>query len=332
MSVITKSGGNSFHGAVFEYLRNDALDARNHFDSLRAVDDSVISEGPKSPLKQNQFGGSIGGPIVKDRAFFFGSYEGYRLDAGKNLVEAVPSARPGRAPSRRSQALRPGFTAPGAVILPGASTDPDFDIAQLQDDAEGPENAFSGRFDCSMNQNWSSYVRVFHDQGTNDEPEGVTGRRLHFTDNPTNAVFNLQGLLGGGMINEFKFGYNAAPSTYVAASRQPASRTSLVSALTERWRTAASPGRAERPACATPGGLVRVNSAATAAARPYDPVLADLRRLAEPCRGHPLLEVRRRRPADPDDHRSAGRHHLHLLQPQRVPRQHADAGFSTSAT
>ncbi len=54
-------------------------------------DDSVISEGPKSKLKQNQFGGSFGGPIMKDRAFFFGSYEGYRLDAGKNIVEAVPS-------------------------------------------------------------------------------------------------------------------------------------------------------------------------------------------------------------------------------------------------
>ena len=58
----------------------------------RNPDGSVIAELPKSPLKQNQFGGSIGGPIVKDRAFFFGSYEGYRLDAGKNFVEAVPSA------------------------------------------------------------------------------------------------------------------------------------------------------------------------------------------------------------------------------------------------
>jgi hypothetical protein len=61
VSVITKSGGNSFHGAMFEYLRDDALDARNHFDSFRAVDDSVVSEGPKSKLSQHQFGGSIGG-------------------------------------------------------------------------------------------------------------------------------------------------------------------------------------------------------------------------------------------------------------------------------
>ena len=56
------------------------LDARNHFDALRNNDDSIISRGPKSKLKQNQFGGSIGGPLMKDRAFFFGSYEGYRLE------------------------------------------------------------------------------------------------------------------------------------------------------------------------------------------------------------------------------------------------------------
>ena len=79
----------SFHGSVFEYLRNDVFDARNFFDKVG-----------KSPLRLNQFGGSIGGPIIKDKLFFFGSYEGYRLRSGINLVEAVPSdavARPGSA-------------------------------------------------------------------------------------------------------------------------------------------------------------------------------------------------------------------------------------------
>ena len=93
----------------------------------------MISALPKSPLKQNQFGGSFGGPIAKDRAFFFGSYEGYRLDAGKNFVEAVPSAAAWARAVPAVAALRPGFTAPGAVILPGGSTNPDFDIAHLQE-------------------------------------------------------------------------------------------------------------------------------------------------------------------------------------------------------
>src|SRR6185436_17631902 len=119
VSVITKSGGNAFHGALFDYVRRDRFDARNYFDSTRNLDGSVITALPKSKLKQNQFGGSIGGPLAADRAFFFGSYEGYRLDAGLNFVEAIPS----------NQAWA---RAPGAVVLAGASANPDFDIAQLQ--------------------------------------------------------------------------------------------------------------------------------------------------------------------------------------------------------
>ena len=92
ISVVTKSGSNAFRGAVFEYFRDDALDAPNYFDKQRNPDGSVINDLGKSKLRQNQFGGSIGGPIARDRAFFFGSYEGYRLDAGLNFIEGVPSA------------------------------------------------------------------------------------------------------------------------------------------------------------------------------------------------------------------------------------------------
>ena len=71
--------------------------------------------------------------------------------------------------------LRPGFMAPGAVILPGASTNPDFDIAQLQGLEKVKENAFSVRFDYRINPHWIRYVRVFHDDGS-ERPEGVSGR------------------------------------------------------------------------------------------------------------------------------------------------------------
>src|SRR6185503_16036572 len=132
VSVITKSGANKVHGAVFEYLRSEKFDKPNYFDSQRNPDGSVIAELGKSPLKQNQFGGSIGGPIMKDRMFFFGSYEGYRLDAGKNFIEGVPSAAAWARAVPAVASLRSGFLAPGGVVLPGASANPDFDIAQLQ--------------------------------------------------------------------------------------------------------------------------------------------------------------------------------------------------------
>src|SRR5438552_9368611 len=158
VSVITKSGSNNFHGAAFEYLRRDALDAPNYFDSTRRTDGSVMQELGKSLLKQDQFGGSIGGPVARDRAFFFGSFERYRLNAGINIVEAVPSPAAWARAVPAIAALRASFMAPGAVILDVKSSSPDFDIAQLQSPQTVSETAASGRFDVRISPKWSSYV------------------------------------------------------------------------------------------------------------------------------------------------------------------------------
>jgi Carboxypeptidase regulatory-like domain/TonB dependent receptor len=78
-NIITRSGSNSFHGAVWEFLRNDAFDSSDYF--TRSV----------QPLKQNQFGGTFGGPIIKDKTFFFGYYEGFRNRQGETDSATVPS-------------------------------------------------------------------------------------------------------------------------------------------------------------------------------------------------------------------------------------------------
>jgi hypothetical protein len=78
-NIVTRSGTNSFHGAVWEFLRNDAMDA------------SDFSTHSVQPLKQNQFGGTFGGPIVKDRSFFFAYYEGFRNRQGETVPATVPS-------------------------------------------------------------------------------------------------------------------------------------------------------------------------------------------------------------------------------------------------
>ena len=75
-----KSGTNAFHGDLFEFIRNDALDARNFFLP------NVI------PLKRNQFGAAVGGPIIKDKVFFFADYQGTRLRQGLSFNDVVPSA------------------------------------------------------------------------------------------------------------------------------------------------------------------------------------------------------------------------------------------------
>jgi Carboxypeptidase regulatory-like domain/TonB dependent receptor len=78
-NIITRSGANQFHGALWEFLRNDAMDASDYFTHQ------------VRQLKQNQFGGTFGGPIVKDKTFFFGYYEGFRNRQGEPVSATVPS-------------------------------------------------------------------------------------------------------------------------------------------------------------------------------------------------------------------------------------------------
>jgi hypothetical protein len=269
VSVITKSGGNQFRGSAFEYFRSQKLDAQNHFDSPRNPDDSLITKLPKSLLKQNPFGGSMGGPVMKDRAFFFGSYEGYRLNAGKNFVEAVPSEAAWNRAVPAVAGLRPGFTAPGAIILPGASANADFDIAQLQATQDVTENSYGGRLDFKMNDKWSAYARVFRDQAESTDPQGVTGRFFRITLKPTNAIFNLQGLLGTNTINEFKLGYNGAANTESGPTQAGFENISI--SLSGSVANNGIAGQTGNSGIASPGGLVRVNSAGNGRGAPYNP-------------------------------------------------------------
>src|SRR6476620_4192790 len=80
-----KSGGNAMHGSGFEFLRNDAFDANNFFTNRAAR--------PMPPFSQHQFGGTIGGPIVKDKTFYFLDYQGYRVNQGATYLSTVPSAK-----------------------------------------------------------------------------------------------------------------------------------------------------------------------------------------------------------------------------------------------
>ena len=81
VNLITKSGTNQLHGSAYEFVRNDIFDARNFF----------ASTGRAPEYRQNQFGGSLGGPIRKDRTFFFGDYEGLRIVQGVTYVSTVPT-------------------------------------------------------------------------------------------------------------------------------------------------------------------------------------------------------------------------------------------------
>src|SRR6266481_4332842 len=81
VNIVTKSGTNALHGTAGEYFRNDALDARNYFN---------LSSQPKAPFHNNQYGASFGGPIVKDKTFFYADYEGQQERVGVVTLGCVP--------------------------------------------------------------------------------------------------------------------------------------------------------------------------------------------------------------------------------------------------
>lgn len=80
VNIVTKSGTNAFHGSILEYFRHDSLNARNFFNTV----------GPQDKFRNNQFGGSFGGPLAKDKSFFYVAYEGQRERLGVTSVNTVP--------------------------------------------------------------------------------------------------------------------------------------------------------------------------------------------------------------------------------------------------
>src|SRR5262249_52651201 len=262
ISIVSKSGSNHFHGSAFEYFRNSALDARNFFD-LKNV----------SPLRLNQFGASLAGPIVKDKFFFFVSYEGYRLRSGINFIEAVPSAA---AAARAVPAVRPlidGFRGTGSVTLASASSNPDFDIIQLNSVSRVDENSGGIRFDYKLSPKHSLYARYYRDQGENLQPEGVTGRRVRLISWPQNGVLSFQSLLKPNLINDAKFGFNEALTRIngIAPVVNGIDFSNITLNITGSVANTGIQGQGNTSGIAVPGGLVRANSATNGRGAPYTP-------------------------------------------------------------
>ena len=85
VNMVTRSGSNQLHGSAYEYLRNDEFDANNFFSNAVGA--------PKPPLRRNQFGGTVGGPILQNKTFFFGSYEGFRERRASTLTSTFPTQK-----------------------------------------------------------------------------------------------------------------------------------------------------------------------------------------------------------------------------------------------
>ena len=191
ISVISKSGGNEFHGGLFEYFRNNALDTRNFFDGTS-----------KTALRLNQFGGSAGGAIQKDKLFFFVAQESLEQRAGVNLIGTVPSTS---ARARAVSSIQP--------LLAGyptgtPTTNPDLDLAQRVYSLSINEYFGSFRIDHRINDKLTQYLRYNRDQGYLTQPLDVTGSGQIVTGVPQNVVYTLSQILKPTVVNETKLGFN----------------------------------------------------------------------------------------------------------------------------
>jgi hypothetical protein len=267
VAVSTKSGSNEFHGSLFEYVRNDKLDAANFFDNVNGL--------KKSALRMNQYGGSVGGAILKNKLFFFASIEALNQRAGITKNETVPSV------SARAQAAANALTSPKvAAILPLinaypvgsiASANSNLDIAVLSTASSVDEYYGSFRFDYTANEKNTFVLRGYRDQGDEINPASVTGNGTYYTSVPQNYMLAWTRVFSPSVVNEFKFGVNAA-KTRSFGTVKPAAGVDLSSILVNFTGSVSVPGIASQGASAGAsilGGLIRANSAYNTRAQPY---------------------------------------------------------------
>jgi hypothetical protein len=254
ISIITKSGSNDLHGSAFEYLRNDALDARNFFDTS------------KGKLRLNQFGGSAGGPIIKDKAFLFGSFEGLRQRVGIPFVETTPSAA---ARARAVPAIKPLLAAFPAGRTPSAS--PDFDVVSVTGRSDVNENAAGIRFDYNLSGKYRLYARYFRDQGDFFAHQNSTLSAYTVTGVPQNAVLNFEQILSPQIINETKVGFNGVKTRIngIPPLVPGVDLTGVAINITGSVALSGIAGQAGSAGIAIPTGLVRANSATNGRGQPY---------------------------------------------------------------
>jgi Carboxypeptidase regulatory-like domain len=198
ISAVTKSGTNAFQGSGYTFFRNDRFDARNFFD------------GPqKPPFDMKQFGGSLGGPIRRDRIFFFNSYEGSRKDLGATASGTVPSAA---FRARVDPALTPILA---SIPLPTqATSNPEVGLVQYAENTHIQENIYSARGDAQLSDRDRLYSRYNIQNSLVDGPQYVvfaaalSGQRQYVPIRTQSFIASYVRILRSNLMNEAKFGIN----------------------------------------------------------------------------------------------------------------------------
>jgi hypothetical protein len=166
IAIATRSGTNDFHGTLFDYLRNNAFDAENWFNGY--TNNPPL---PKAEERQNDFGGTLGGPLLRDKTFFFFSDEGLRLRLPEVALTNVPDLAARQA---ASPALLPYFN---SYPLPNGPDDLQIGIAQFNKSLSNPStlDAYSIRVDHGFNSRWNLFGRYNRSPSESDARGGGPG-------------------------------------------------------------------------------------------------------------------------------------------------------------
>ncbi len=222
VNIVTKSGTNALHGEAFEYFRNNALDARNYFN---------LASEKRAPFHNNQFGGSLGGPIVKDKTFFYMNYEGQRESVGTVTLACVPDPRTIAAdilangqPNPVTAAMLKFWPAPNIPGAPqstnsGCAIDPGtknaIPNASLITPSYNNLSSVIGKIDHNFNQNNILTGRYFFGDSTQSFPLALTasGGQLPGFNTITPTRVQLVSLsyvhtFGTNKVNELRYGWN----------------------------------------------------------------------------------------------------------------------------
>ena len=180
ISVATRSGTSVFHGTLFEYFRNSVLDASDWFSNFNHL--------PKPDERQNDFGGVMGGPIIKDKTFFFFSYEGLRLRQPATQESVVPDAASREVQTPAGTAIRPylnAFPVANGVELGSG-------LAQFNAAFSNPSslNAYSVRLDHLVNSKFTLFGR-YNYSPSNAVQRGPAGSNLSTTESLSSSVHTL---------------------------------------------------------------------------------------------------------------------------------------------
>ena len=221
LAVTSTSGTNSFHGQLFEFLRNNVFDAPEPTWASNGVG--------QQPLRLNQFGGALGGPIVRDKTFFYLASEAYRQVWGYPVSGDVPSAA-FKATVPSSSSVFPLVNAyPGAgpktILTPytpatGGPNYADYDLLTCSCTQVVNENAAMLRLDQHFTAKTTGFMRFNYDRSVNTQPISTAATDLQQrVATPINGALELLHVFNPNLVNELEFGYNRSTSnTYNLSS------------------------------------------------------------------------------------------------------------------